>query len=1146
MAKKQRLIILSALLCILIMLFTLSACDDSDGKNNNNNNNTEEYSVTLDYDNTLGSVTVTAPANGDKYDKDEQVTVTVTPTTQYEVSSFKVDDEECALTDSTYTFAIQQNTTVSVTFEPVVITYFDITAIKFNKNRGNVVVSAPQNGSRYVYGEEVTVTMTPNEKYRAQTITINNVTTHPINNTYTFWICFDTEISVEFIPAVIGVNTTYQPSRGSVTLSPELPDGVQYGLNEEVTVTIKCNEGFTIRNITLNGSQITLENDSYTFTVTGKVDLNVDFAGAGMSSELYDTLKGQIRFNGEYYYDATDDEYDMHHLIETIYGQNDQIYQFDADAETGVVYYDQIYTRDPNNRSKLALMYLDLDNTVKWASSTDLYSQYANPFNYILRYTDFELDAVSDDGEYIYAIKTPSSSNSKKAASAITGWNEQINSFLLYVKDDVATKLVIRTASIESQGFSYVSTYEFEINDIGTAQVEEIKPFERDEQNHSRLEQALAKADEAEFYTIRHQAHEIGFDSEDLDYFKYVTEDMFFSNYEGWEYGYKVIKGYVYPFSYSTIDNKVVLDDAINDVFDNITAHFTLNASTEIFAYVGNNAYVLQNALNFAPYIVTNFGEGQSEKKYYSYATSLIIILDDNGNLYQIKFRYSTYGITEDVILTYDFNTKINLDYLDFESADHNSVLDPFIGRYEDEYGNFAIVDMYGFVINGYEAKVVSYSKDDCTFVATWQNTTIYIDKFSQRQLRIYDDGIIYWILNSVYDSSVTIPEQFKGHWFRAKADLAPEVAEYLDADLDFVIQTHAIYYNGNLMEILSYTLSEGIVASYKGSTYSFTLAHDEEDTVYLAVIIMRDDGATAMQIFAEYVDENIGIEIPDQYVGTYINVENNQRVDITYTSITVNGEAFIPSSYTQNGGFVGTLGSDNSYTMLLVNNGYLQIKGQEQTLKRMDVMPLNYVGTWIATFGFEKDENNPADPNAKPYKLIITDTSITFIRYNRDGSVLDEEVISSDGLVYGDYGCELHLSWNPYTVYLLYTLLPLDKIPMLYIFDNDELFVSLSKQSVYDTDITLSDDWDGTYFGKTSDNKPITVTVTVEDTTVHISIDSTEQQAIIVEYDESAEMLEVTLGGTTYYIFLNQPEKGQLNMLEGVEDGEEIVLTRI
>ena len=87
---KQTKRLLVAVLCLALLVgivAAVAACHPD----------VEKFSITLNYDSSKGSVNASAPAAGDKYASGEQVTVTVTPVTDYEVSSFKVNGTDAQI-----------------------------------------------------------------------------------------------------------------------------------------------------------------------------------------------------------------------------------------------------------------------------------------------------------------------------------------------------------------------------------------------------------------------------------------------------------------------------------------------------------------------------------------------------------------------------------------------------------------------------------------------------------------------------------------------------------------------------------------------------------------------------------------------------------------------------------------------------------------------------------------------------------------------------------------------------------------------------------------------------------------------------------------------------------------------------------------
>ncbi len=1016
--------------------------------------------------------------------------------------------------------------------------YFEVTA-QFDASKGEVtIVSDSNDGSggsaKFVKGESVTVTVTPKDNFEIKKFTVNGKDENLSDGTFVFTVAENVSIEVVFLPARTGVYLDFDETKGSVTLSPAPANGEFYVDGEQVNVKVEPKENYLVKSATLNGAAQGLTNGGFSLTVTGPMEITVTFAGKPLPAQHYASLEGRIKLTGEYFYDATNDEEDFRHTLIAIYGQDDFIYNFECDAETGEVYYDNIYLRNPDDISKIAMQIIGLDNTVSVIPSSDFYNNYANPFKSTVIASDFEY-AGTRDGKEVYKASNPASADIRAAASAITGWNETIKEFTVLFEDGKADGIKIVTEEIDIQNvdFTYHSTYEFTVTEHGTANVPTLKPFERVAE-HDILVAALRQAQEAARYTVRHRSHELNYnpddgdDHKDLDYNKYVTEDTVFFNHLNWEYGYTVINGHVYPFKYFpeqrdengnvTVQAHVTTDDAVNvSGIEAVQATFALACAPELFKYVGDNRFVLRDGPTYAPYVLPAFGEGTDEPRYFQYGTSLTVTVGEDGRLAELEFSYATYGITEEVTLTYDFDTEIDLSYLDFENADHHSVLDPFIGEYADDMGNTAIVDIYGFVINGTAAEIIGYNADNAEFTAKWENQTIYIGKLSQRQLLIVNESnTIFWTLNSVNNTAVTIPDTFKGHWYRYDVDY--------DEHFDFVIQSHAVRYNGTLLELLSYTMSEGVVATDGTYTYNLSLVRDEDGILLLEVLIIDKEGM-ATHLYAEYVDAEIGIEIPEKFVGTYYSYsvsDGENRVDITYASITINGKPFIPTSYTEKDGFIGTYGDITDYSVMFGFSNDQLVIGTEAlnySLKRVQTIESKYVGIWKPRFN---------DVNAQ---IVITDMSIE-IRYN--GNV---DYFGSGDFRLTEYGYTVTTSWNAFNVNLLYFIDRQTGLPTLSMYDNNEenpLLISFNKasgDSEDPEDVKIPAEWEGAYSGvfEVMDKKGETVEKTLnirlkfENGKAYLDIGNGElKETVLVDFDDEwVPMLIVELDGIEYYIML-------------------------
>lgn len=762
-----------------------------------------------------------------------------------------------------------------------------------------------------------------------------------------------------------------------------------------------------------------------------------------MSEDVFATLKGKARFDGDYTYDHTVDEYDKTFCIVTVFG-GDNISMTESDAETGEVYYDYVYGKD--NR-RLTVINRTVDNQIVITPSNDLFENYYNPFDK-LSSGDF---IKTGDNVYSLTDKT----KAKAAATALTGWQESIATFTVTVKDGKADSVHIATEKIyrlaDSEDY-YVSTYDFTVSEHGTATVDPFKlnPYPHDA-SHDVLQAALDKAAKKNSYSIRHQGHEVGYVEPeggetrpgygDTDYKVYVTEDMVYDSYVGEEHGFKLIDGYVYPFTYSNTTNEIVLTDPIGEDMSAYKAIFN-GFKVELFTELEDNVYVPHNGA-IASIIAPCFGEG-NEKTQYSYATDFRIELKD-GDLYKVIFTYKTYGIEETVTLTYDFETETDLSFLDFSKATKTSVLDDYIGQYKDENGHFCTVDKSGFVLDGEEIEITYYGKNEqginC-FVGNWKGNVVSILKWSSKQLIIQsDDLLVNYTLTSVETDDVTVPDEFKGVW-QIKND---------EEDLHYklVVQSRAVFLNGESLPLISYKESEGLAAKYGDSTL-YVIDMDETDgekTLFAAIV---DSESNYISFYLTFVSADVGIEIPKDYVGTYSDDDHKRTVIITDSAITVNGETFKPESYTAEDGFVGSLGSQKNYFIRFYEMAgtvdkdkiIVGVQSDNYILKRVAAPKENYIGTW------ESD----SEIEAYHYEVVFTETEL-FING-----------VSYEVAYDPTYGYKIN--WidpaKPYTAYILFYYNRYGN-PMMVLYDDNDLMVNLFKKKATAVPAYMVGVWNGT-----------------------------------------------------------------------------------
>ncbi len=115
---KKKLLLAIGLICLAFSLAT-AGCGLQKGPQQPSDGPTPEgavYTVTVSFDDTLGTVTLTPSAEGNKYSAGTSVTAEAAPLPGRTLLSFKADGEEKTLTDDKYTFVIGKDTSLEATF----------------------------------------------------------------------------------------------------------------------------------------------------------------------------------------------------------------------------------------------------------------------------------------------------------------------------------------------------------------------------------------------------------------------------------------------------------------------------------------------------------------------------------------------------------------------------------------------------------------------------------------------------------------------------------------------------------------------------------------------------------------------------------------------------------------------------------------------------------------------------------------------------------------------------------------------------------------------------------------------------------------------------------------------------------------------
>lgn len=970
-------------------------------------------------------------------------------------------------------------------------------------------VSAPKEAKDYQKGETAYVyaNVAPGSNLAVESVVANG-TTLTVDNEgrYPFTVEGNTDVKVTFAKSEnVLLNVSADGERGVYVVSQS---GNVFAPNTKIEIKATAKEGFALKNFIVNGQSVEPSFEG-SVELTLKVDTTVEIEFIRcMETSVFATLQGRLKAKGQYVYDADDNNYDFVHNIETVFGDK-QISQVESDSVTGKVYFEYIYGK--NNRNITVIQHTS-QNTIVELSSDNLFEEYYNPFN-LLQPGDFE--KVSDTEYVLYNAQ-----KAKAATSALSGWTESIATFKVIVNDGVAVKLHIVTERIKPSEASetYVSTYDFDLSEHGTASVDTLytQPYPHTA-DHDTLLAALTAASQKTAYTVRHQGHEVGYVEPeggetrpgfgDTDYKVYVNEQMVYDSYAGEEHGYVTLNNYVYPFDYFKASNQVVLRDPVNAESVARYQPSFLSFDVALFKKVGENEYTLHQD-SMAQLIAPKFAIG-NEQAYYIYARDLTIKLKD-GALSQVVFTYKTYGIEETVTLSFDFDTAFDVKTdlgLDFDNASKTSVLDDFIGQYKDNMGNFLTVDKSGFTYNGEKINIVQYipptSTEPAYFIGTWKGKTVSILKFSSKQILITsDDYSVNVTLDAVDPGVVTIDKKFIGVW---KIDNEKENIHYTVR-----VQSHAVWVNDVECEIISCTQAEGATIKFGDDTlYLFDAAEDKEGKFVSAMIKSGDNKFVQFTLLG--TNESVGIEIPEEYVGMYMTDDEKFKVVITYSSITINGVQYIPSSYSEADGFVGTYGSDTAYRVAFysvagtVNKDVLQI-GNGDKLNRVESLNQNYIGTW---------ESDPAITQYH-YTVVFTETTLKIndkfypVKYNQE------------------YGYEVQFEGDGFSTYIRFFYNSFGN-PSMIMYSNSGTTVNLYKKIPTKVPEEIIGTWEGV------DGTTAITAIVDKNGKLQIKIGDGEFVAINAEYNTDENQFEFKLGDkTTFFEYRADTKTFNLFQAEG------------
>ncbi len=244
----------------------------------------EVYNMKGAYDVTVASTeNGTVTASKQTANKDEVITLTVTPDSGYKVKSVKVNGTVITPVDGVYSFTMPaKNVTVTAEFEEdiIVVTYnVTVTNGTANPNKATagatvtLTANAPESGKQFKEWQvNPSVTFadgtTKNDSTAKFTMPAGDVTATAV---------------YEDIPAVTYKVTVLATENGTVTADKQTA-----AEGDTVTLTVKPADGYSIDSVKVNGTAITPTGGVYSFTMPAK---DVEIAAAFKENQVESSYK---------------------------------------------------------------------------------------------------------------------------------------------------------------------------------------------------------------------------------------------------------------------------------------------------------------------------------------------------------------------------------------------------------------------------------------------------------------------------------------------------------------------------------------------------------------------------------------------------------------------------------------------------------------------------------------------------------------------------------------------------------------------------------------------------------------------------------------------------------------------------------------
>ena len=262
--KLVKFIFIVLVLCLAAATLAMGAFATGSDESATETDTTEapQYTITCNSDN-HGWVTVSK----DSAEAGETITVHVYPKPGYELDKLTVT--EATLNQSNNTFTMPANNVIiSATFK-VAELHVNIGG----HTNGSISVSEPSEGNSYYYDEQVTVTVTPDDGYYLESLTVGGDSVYAYYNwygvyTYSFYIYEDTTVSATFTDGLtVSVSYNDYGRYGTAVVSGDYWQDDEFDYGETVYIECYPEDGYAVDEITVTdlvtGRSITVSESFY-------------------------------------------------------------------------------------------------------------------------------------------------------------------------------------------------------------------------------------------------------------------------------------------------------------------------------------------------------------------------------------------------------------------------------------------------------------------------------------------------------------------------------------------------------------------------------------------------------------------------------------------------------------------------------------------------------------------------------------------------------------------------------------------------------------------------------------------------------------------------------------------------------------------